>query len=44
MIEHGLESPYEEWLKDWDGEDDTSRAGSPPGWSAPSGSSGGTRR
>jgi mycothiol S-conjugate amidase len=22
MIEHGLESPYEEWLKDWDGEDD----------------------
>jgi mycothiol S-conjugate amidase len=23
MIEHGLESPYEEWLKDWDGEDET---------------------
>ena len=22
MIEHGLESPYAEWLKDWDGEDD----------------------
>jgi mycothiol S-conjugate amidase len=24
MIEHGLESPYEEWLKDWDGVDTTS--------------------
>ena len=44
LLAAGLESPYEEWLKEWDGRATPSRRGSPRGSRAPSGSRAGTRR